>query len=379
MGRKITLEIVKSELAEISPDIEVLDTEYKGSNKPLKCKCKTCNNIWHPSWDNLKQGKGCMECRRKNGNKNRRLDIEEIRRRAIEVSNNLVVLEDEYVNEKTKMRCTCKDCGDEFKISYRSIRNGVGCRKCTKERVFSKLRLSTDAIKEYLIENNIPMKLKSKDYKNAKELLDFECLNCGHTSSKSWSNVRSLKQYCVKCGINKRVEWRKHNIQKTIDLVNREFPHIEILSKESPTSQYKMDCYCNKCDIHFKKTHNDFQTGKGCPKCGVKNRSGENHYKYNPDLTDEERLKTREQLYGKSQSIWRKKVHHKNKWRCAICNSKEKLIAHHLNSFDSHPELRFDVENGVTLCEHHHKDFHSLYGYGKNTKKQFNDYTKHAQ
>ena len=127
MGRKITLEIVKSELAEISPDIEVLDTEYKGSNKPLKCKCKTCNNIWHPSWDNLKQGKGCMECRRKNGNKNRRLDIEEIRRRAIEVSSNLVVLEDEYVNEKTKMRCTCKDCGDEFKIIYRIIRNGVGC------------------------------------------------------------------------------------------------------------------------------------------------------------------------------------------------------------------------------------------------------------
>jgi hypothetical protein len=31
------------------------------------------------------------------------------------------------------------------------------------------------------------------------------------------------------------------------------------------------------------------------------------------------------------------------------------LEAHHLKSYAEYPELRYDVENGVTLCSYHHQ------------------------
>ncbi len=34
-------------------------------------------------------------------------------------------------------------------------------------------------------------------------------------------------------------------------------------------------------------------------------------------------------------------------------------------------ELRTTLTNGITLCETCHKNFHHQYGYGNNTKKQF--------
>ena len=50
------------------------------------------------------------------------------------------------------------------------------------------------------------------------------------------------------------------------------------------------------------------------------------------------------------------------------------LNAHHLNGWNAFPEQRFDLDNGVTLCTDCHKDFHSQYGYGDNTREQFNEY-----
>ena len=51
-------------------------------------------------------------------------------------------------------------------------------------------------------------------------------------------------------------------------------------------------------------------------------------------------------------------------------------IAHHLQSYSSTPELRLDVENGTCLCAKHHDLFHKTYGYGGNTKAQFEEYKK---
>jgi len=45
--------------------------------------------------------------------------------------------------------------------------------------------------------------------------------------------------------------------------------------------------------------------------------------------------------------------------RCTNCGNSNDLHAHHIKSFKDYPELRYDVNNGVTLCaichRHHHR------------------------
>lgn len=65
----------------------------------------------------------------------------------------------------------------------------------------------------------------------------------------------------------------------------------------------------------------------------------------------------------------------RSKYTCDISNRKGgKLVAHHLNSWDSFPEERFSEDNLVCISEELHKEFHSIYGYGNNTKDQYNEF-----
>lgn len=60
---------------------------------------------------------------------------------------------------------------------------------------------------------------------------------------------------------------------------------------------------------------------------------------------------------------------------CQCCKGTSKnLNAHHLNGYHWFVEGRFNVENGITLCEDCHKQFHKLYGMRNNTKEQFEEF-----
>jgi len=70
---------------------------------------------------------------------------------------------------------------------------------------------------------------------------------------------------------------------------------------------------------------------------------------------------------------WVRSVKKLNKF-CVICGTNKYLVAHHLDSFDINKEKRYKLDNGIILCNKHHKEFHKKYCYGKNTKKQFNEW-----
>jgi len=58
-----------------------------------------------------------------------------------------------------------------------------------------------------------------------------------------------------------------------------------------------------------------------------------------------------EQRRSQVYNDWRIKVFERDNFTCQICwNRGCYLEAHHIKSFAQYPELRFDVENGVTLC-----------------------------
>lgn len=54
------------------------------------------------------------------------------------------------------------------------------------------------------------------------------------------------------------------------------------------------------------------------------------------------------------------------------------LHAHHILNFAEYPELRFDINNGITLSKEAHEEFHKKYGKTKNTKEQLAEFLIHA-
>lgn len=57
---------------------------------------------------------------------------------------------------------------------------------------------------------------------------------------------------------------------------------------------------------------------------------------------------------------WRISVIRRDK-KCVICNSNEKRVAHHINNGSHHPEERFLVSNGITLCRKCHTAYHTMF------------------
>ena len=92
---------------------------------------------------------------------------------------------------------------------------------------------------------------------------------------------------------------------------------------------------------------------------------GEGHHWWKGGITDDRRSAT--------YKSWRNGVWERDKYTCQRCGGGVggSIVAHHLNGFDNYVEWRFDVDNGVTLCDMCHRAFHSAYGSGNNTRAQF--------
>ncbi len=53
---------------------------------------------------------------------------------------------------------------------------------------------------------------------------------------------------------------------------------------------------------------------------------------------------------------WRLDVYKRDNYKCRIDNNdcKGRIIAHHILGFTHYPELRYNINNGITLCHFHH-------------------------
>jgi len=69
---------------------------------------------------------------------------------------------------------------------------------------------------------------------------------------------------------------------------------------------------------------------------------------------------------------WAKSVYKKDNYNCQMCGLKCKannIIAHHIKSFADYPALRFEIDNGITLCRSCHKKLHKEIGIDTRFKK----------
>ncbi len=96
---------------------------------------------------------------------------------------------------------------------------------------------------------------------------------------------------------------------------------------------------------------------------------GENHYAWDDSLTDNERLSNR----GLEYKTWAYKVKEQFDFKCDKCfkESDGDMVSHHLFNYKDNPSSRYDIDNGVCLCEKCHIAFHVAYGKKFNTADQY--------
>lgn len=270
-----------------------------------------------------------------------------------------------YVNSRSIIKYRCKIDGHEDERRADNLLT-MGCHVCsgftkTHEQFIKQLKK---------INPNIEVLEK---YKGAREKIKVRCL----LDNNEWyvAPYTLLSGYgCPECDIRNKRKAHEDFI-KEMKIIN---PNIEILG-EYINNDTPIRCRCLICNNEWKTRPHILSENHGCPQC-ANNKSkerwlGKNNPRYNPNLTDEEKEENRRDAQRKE---WAKEVKKKDNYTCQCCGSNKSgtLRSHHLYSYDKYRCLRYVIENGVVLCEDCHKEFHHIYGYGNNTKEQFEEFLK---
>lgn len=95
----------------------------------------------------------------------------------------------------------------------------------------------------------------------------------------------------------------------------------------------------------------DLYTAKRCRKCCGISMRGENHFNWKGGIS-----KNFHSPAEPKYREWRGKVFERDNWTCQTCGKRGcYLEAHHIKRWSDYPDLRYVLENGVTLCLQCHK------------------------
>lgn len=270
MSRKLTLDIVKERLKDINPMIEIIDDKYISNETKLKCRClkEECSDIFYMTWASLKRGSRCPKCV---GTKKK--TITEVKDELPNFNKDIIILSDEYINSKTKLKCKCTkpECSHEFDMNWNSISNGQGCPKCGRT-----MKLNIDYIKEESLKKDI--EIIDDKYINANTKLNARCLKCNNEWMVKWGTIY-MGHGCPKCaGVQKL---KLDSIVRELEKKNK---NIKIISEKYINSGTKLKFECLLDGHKWKSCWGVVKRGAGCPMCaGVVKR---NIFQVKKDLLD---------------------------------------------------------------------------------------------
>lgn len=265
---------------------------------------------------------------------------------------------------------TCKYCGKEFECDKRST--GEFCSQLCKS-YFNGTRIK------------------------------YNCEYCGKESSDKASHYNRKKNHF--CSDDCKAKWQSENVKGEnhpnynggvkcdCDYCGKEIVVIKSIysknnhnycSKEcrdnylNENNKIKCNCdYCGKEIVirksQYNKSKNHYCSFDCANKGHGENIKGENNPLYNPNKTQEER--EQERSYPEYND-WRKEVYERDNYTCQCCGKRGngEINAHHIYGYAEYKDLRIDIDNGVTLCEDCHKEYHKQYGYTNNNYKDFHSF-----
>jgi len=328
--KKLTLIEIKERLKVINPNIKILSKKYVNAPTKLKCKCLIDNNIWECSWNNLQSNHGCPVCSSTSNGNRCRLTLKEAKRELKKINSNISILSSEYINNHAKLKCKCLVDKNEWYVSWNGLKAGKGCPVCAIVSRSNKCRLRIEEVKN------------------------------------------------------------------RIKIIN---PNVEILSVEYTNSTSRLKCRCLIDNSVWYAMGGNLLSGHGCPNCCIKARSGSKSSSWKGGITP-----LHNYLRNRTINQWKQDSMINCGFKCAITGQRFDVI-HHVIGFDQilketletiglpiYQEINLYtqdelilIENkclaihykyglGICLTEGIHKEFHLIYGYGNNTKEQFEEF-----
>lgn len=141
-----------------------------------------------------------------------------------------------------------------------------------------------------------------------------------------------------------------------------------------------LKCHEGKHADYFQQLKNAFDYEYRCPACSLEDTSkrmqGSNNNFWKGGINGQNDTLRHRREYRQ----WRTAVYERDNYTCQCCGKRGgKLNAHHINQFADHPELRYDVSNGITLCTECHDSteegsLHNIYGTHNITSDQLREY-----
>lgn len=111
---------------------------------------------------------------------------------------------------------------------------------------------------------------------------------------------------------------------------------------------------CMMCGVAYQVRKAREETTKFCSiSCGSKYRSGENSPNWKKDRSA---LAKRQNRNDSAYKEWRASVWLRDNFTCKIANPdcKGRIEAHHILPWADFVSLRYEMNNGITLCHFHH-------------------------
>lgn len=219
--------------------------------------------------------------------------------------------------------------------------------------------------------------IKTTDLKNRASIdVRVKCEVCGEIKKTRYSTYTKCKEkrgiyICGNCSRTQKAKYTVDDIKKI--LTECDYSLIDDMGYR--TMHDKIEIECNMGHRYITE-FNCFKQGFRCPICMGAKMVGAGNPRYNHNLTDEQRRQNESRHSQFIYRQWINKILKRDKYTCQLCGHKGKLNAHHLDGYDNFESKRYSVNNGITLCQECHKKFHKIYGYGNNTKSQFENFVK---
>lgn len=145
----------------------------------------------------------------------------------------------------------------------------------------------------------------------------------------------------------------------TKDLTGQKFGRLTVVKRATDSnrgaSRWECECACGNSTVVFSSSLPSGNT-RSCGCLRHELLTGPNNPTWKGGITTEEEKVRKSPEY----KLWRTAVFQRDNYNCRHCGYSAGgiLNAHHIKPFATHPELRLDVGNGITLCEVCHTEVH---------------------